>query len=60
MTYRKTVEIEGPHENAVESFLNTIRKTADDGKRYGVEIQIAVIDSPKSDQKATFESANES
>ena len=54
MSYKRTIEIEGPNENAIESFIHEIKKQADDGSRYGVDIEIRRVDQAESDQEVEF------
>jgi len=54
MSYKTTIEIEGPHENAVESFVATVIKNADDGSRYGVNLKIRRVDQSDSAESVEF------
>ena len=59
MTYTRTIEIEGPHENAVENFIHTVIKNANDGQRYGVELDVRRVDNHETDESAEFSKASE-
>lgn len=54
MSYKRTIEIKGPHENAVESFIHEVRKNADNAQRYGVNLQISRVE-PESERTAGFD-----
>ena len=54
MSYKTTIEIEGPHEKAVENFVHTIIKEADNGSRYGVNLSVRRVDMPESTESVEF------
>lgn len=53
-TYSELVKIESDHENAVENFIHTIKATADDGRRYGVDISVTRVQE-KAEERGGFE-----
>ena len=59
MTHSETIEITGPHENAVQNFIHEMRKQADEGRRYGVDINVRRVDTVETDEPTEFKSANE-
>lgn len=42
--YSIIVEISSDHENAVENYLHEMKKQADEGQRFGVDIQIRRVE----------------
>ena len=52
--YSAIIEIKSDHANAVESFVHEIIKQADEGSRYGVNIDVTRLQE-SSDHEVTFE-----
>ena len=48
MSYKKTIEIEGPDENSVESFVHAVMKNAHEGSRYGVKLKVTTVETDQS------------
>lgn len=56
--YSVTIEISGTDKNSVESFLNTVHKQVDEGRRrYGVDLDVERVE--QQDDEGGFEKANE-
>ena len=53
--HKRVIEISSDTENAVESFLHTIKNVADDGGRYGVEIEINRVEVKEGQEVSGFE-----
>lgn len=47
--YSTYLKISAENENTVEQFINTIQKNALEGSRYGVEIDVKVVEPAKHD-----------
>lgn len=59
MSYKRTIEIEGPHENAVESFIHELRKQADDGQRFGIDLTIRRVKNHETSESTEFKTGSE-
>ena len=53
--HTRVIEISSDTENAVESFLHTIKNVADEGGRYGVEIEINRVEVKEGQEVSGFE-----
>ena len=53
------LRISGDAPNHVESFIHEVRKSAAEGQRYGVNLDVEKVELPEENDDAEFEKASE-